>query len=65
MDPTILFYVKNFINGRRLTSGDGLSSNIAPKQAVYAYIQDSEKKVFSDFGSNPFMTIGGDEPSAK
>ena len=31
----------------------------------YAYIQDSEKKVFSDFGSNPFMAIGGGEPSAK
>ena len=31
----------------------------------YAYIRDSEKKVFSDFGSNPFMAIGGGEPSAK
>ena len=27
-------------------------------------IRDSEK-VFSDFGSNPFMAIGGGEPSAK
>ena len=40
LDHAILLYVKNFISGRRLTSGDGWSSNIAPKQAVYYLLKD-------------------------
>ena len=44
MDPTILFYVKNCSNGRRLTSGAGLRSNIALKQAV----QNKQSCILSD-----------------